>query len=246
MNELLPLVCLALATIQVGGALWAGTDANERGSNGLLWAIVVLFTGVVGLVLYLVLRSAGGNAPRPATPPICSAIGGRPAVTSTPVHRRSQMRHAKPRRSGWDVSKVLCILVCVIWFFLSFRVLLWRIGPAGPGRGLELVSVYIIACIIFGKLWNGVMDHTGQRRTLMVWVAVFVIVTLVGEAVFQAIPKTNLSPTVSTTFRWVSGRTYYEDGLELVILYICLNIEVFCALLCARFLVRIYNYSRGA
>ena len=35
-------------------AIWVGIDANRHGMNGVLWAILVFFTSVVGLIVYLI------------------------------------------------------------------------------------------------------------------------------------------------------------------------------------------------
>lgn len=43
--------------IQIGLAIWVGMDASARGSNGWLWGLLVFFTPVVGLVVYLILVS---------------------------------------------------------------------------------------------------------------------------------------------------------------------------------------------
>lgn len=40
--------------IQIGLAIWVGFDADRRGSNGFLWGLLVFFTGVVGLIVYLI------------------------------------------------------------------------------------------------------------------------------------------------------------------------------------------------
>jgi hypothetical protein len=38
-------------------AIWVYKDAEERGdSNAVLWLIVVLFLGIIGLIIYLVVR----------------------------------------------------------------------------------------------------------------------------------------------------------------------------------------------
>jgi hypothetical protein len=34
-------------------AVWVGLDASKRGLNGVLWGLLVFFTGVVGLIVYL-------------------------------------------------------------------------------------------------------------------------------------------------------------------------------------------------
>lgn len=38
-------------------AIYVANDANQYGENGMLWGIVVLFVPMMGLLLYLVVRS---------------------------------------------------------------------------------------------------------------------------------------------------------------------------------------------
>lgn len=55
--------------ISAGLAVWVGIDANKRGLNGVLWGLLVFFTGIVGLIVYLLVgpgmqfRNGGGEAP---------------------------------------------------------------------------------------------------------------------------------------------------------------------------------------
>lgn len=37
-------------------ALWVYRDAEKRGMGGALWLIIVLLTGIIGLIIYLVVR----------------------------------------------------------------------------------------------------------------------------------------------------------------------------------------------
>jgi len=37
--------------------VWAYQDAESRGMNGALWAIIIFFLSVLGLLLYLIVRS---------------------------------------------------------------------------------------------------------------------------------------------------------------------------------------------
>jgi len=36
--------------------VWVYRDAESRGMNGALWVIIVLITGIIGLVVYLIVR----------------------------------------------------------------------------------------------------------------------------------------------------------------------------------------------
>ena len=45
--------------LQIGLAVWVGIDAERRGSLGLLWGLFVLFTNIVGLIVYLLVVHGG-------------------------------------------------------------------------------------------------------------------------------------------------------------------------------------------
>lgn len=64
--------------IQIALAVWVGVDAQRRGSNGFLWGLLVFFTPVVGLIVYLILAPTlaqrnGASAAPPAAP--CPSCG---------------------------------------------------------------------------------------------------------------------------------------------------------------------------
>ena len=42
--------------------IWVYQDAESRGMDGLLWALIVFFLNIIGLILYLVARES--RAPR--------------------------------------------------------------------------------------------------------------------------------------------------------------------------------------
>ncbi len=55
----LGLICLIPIIWFIIGILlciWVYRDAESRGMSGVLWLIVVLLTGIVGLIIYLVVR----------------------------------------------------------------------------------------------------------------------------------------------------------------------------------------------
>jgi len=37
-------------------AIWVYKDAQKRGKNGVLWLIIVILLGIIGLIIYLVVR----------------------------------------------------------------------------------------------------------------------------------------------------------------------------------------------
>ena len=57
-------------------AVWVTLDANKRGMNGVLWGILVFFTCVVGLIVYLIVA---GTSARNGTAPVAAAAASTPA-----------------------------------------------------------------------------------------------------------------------------------------------------------------------
>jgi len=43
--------------------IWVYRDAESRGASGVLWLLVVLVLGIIGLIIYLVVRPKGPSAP---------------------------------------------------------------------------------------------------------------------------------------------------------------------------------------
>ena len=52
-HGILPLGLMSLINIVL--AIWVGMDANKRGQSGILWGLLVLFTSLVGLIVYLLI-----------------------------------------------------------------------------------------------------------------------------------------------------------------------------------------------
>lgn len=77
---------LGLGTLlQIFLAFWVGMDANRRGMNGLLWGLLVLFTFVVGLLVYLIVAQTTNGVKQPgASGEATSAVPAAVAVASAP------------------------------------------------------------------------------------------------------------------------------------------------------------------
>ena len=45
-------------------AIWVYKDAEKRGSSGVLWLIIVIFLGIIGLIIWLVVRPPIGGHPQ--------------------------------------------------------------------------------------------------------------------------------------------------------------------------------------
>jgi len=61
---LIPLVWFIIGILL---CIWVYRDAESRGMNGVLWLIIVLIAGLIGLIIYLVVRKE--KAPSRAAPP---------------------------------------------------------------------------------------------------------------------------------------------------------------------------------
>ena len=53
-------------------AVWVYKDANSRGMSGVLWLLIVIILGIIGIIIYLIVRRShpvGGGAPPPGAYP---------------------------------------------------------------------------------------------------------------------------------------------------------------------------------
>ena len=66
---------LAIFALLIAVLVWVYRDAESRGMSGILWALIVFIGHLVGLVIYLIVRSDHPvRAPSPAGPPPASAL----------------------------------------------------------------------------------------------------------------------------------------------------------------------------
>jgi len=68
--------------LQIGLAAWVGYDAHRRGMNGFLWGLLVLFTFIVGLIVYLLV---GGAMARGQAAPFAADWAARVSPPAAPV-----------------------------------------------------------------------------------------------------------------------------------------------------------------
>jgi len=60
---LIPIIWFVVAILL---CVWVYRDAESRGMSGVLWLIVVILTGIIGLIIYLIVRKE--KAPPAAAP----------------------------------------------------------------------------------------------------------------------------------------------------------------------------------
>ena len=68
---LIPLIWFVIAILL---CIWVYKDANSRGMNGALWLIIVILTGILGLIIYLLVR-AGEKGKTQEIKRICPKCG---------------------------------------------------------------------------------------------------------------------------------------------------------------------------
>ena len=59
-------------------AIWVYKDAEKRGSSGVMWLIICIFLGIIGLIIWLVVRPPIGGHPQQqqqATGRMCTNCG---------------------------------------------------------------------------------------------------------------------------------------------------------------------------
>ena len=57
---------IAIIALNIALLVWVARDAKNRGmDNPVLWIILILFTGVIGLIIYILTRPQGNLIPCP-------------------------------------------------------------------------------------------------------------------------------------------------------------------------------------
>ena len=67
---------LIMTFIWLAVIIWVYRDAQKRGMNGVLWALLVFLGSIVGLIIYLIVRTEPGTRPvNGAVKEACSCCG---------------------------------------------------------------------------------------------------------------------------------------------------------------------------
>ena len=58
-------------------AIWVYKDAEKRGSSGALWLVIVILLGIIGIIIWLIVRPPIGGKPgqQPGTGRMCPNCG---------------------------------------------------------------------------------------------------------------------------------------------------------------------------
>jgi len=64
---IIPIVWFIIAILL---CVWVYRDAESRGMSGALWLIIVIITGILGLIIYLIVRKEKQGPPSPAAAPV--------------------------------------------------------------------------------------------------------------------------------------------------------------------------------
>lgn len=110
----LSLISFLLLLIWVGVVIWVYRDAERRGMNGILWALLVFIGNLIGLLIYLILRSdtvftasSREGAPPSAKPcPQCGARVDAGAVYCPQCGTKMETscpECGKPVESSWNL-----------------------------------------------------------------------------------------------------------------------------------------------
>jgi predicted RNA-binding Zn-ribbon protein involved in translation (DUF1610 family) len=101
---------LILVVIWIAIVVWVYRDAERRGLNGILWALLVFFGNIIALIIYLIVRNDNaGSRIQFGNKQICSGCGESisPGYTFCP-HCGTQLQAScpschKPISSNWIV-----------------------------------------------------------------------------------------------------------------------------------------------
>jgi putative membrane protein len=63
---LIPIVWFIIAILL---AIWVYRDAESRGMNGVMWLIILFIAGIIGLIIYLIVRKDKTGSKAPPPPP---------------------------------------------------------------------------------------------------------------------------------------------------------------------------------
>jgi len=72
---LIPIIWLIIGILL---GVWVYRDAESRGMSGVLWLIIFILTGIIGLIIYLIVRKEKQGPPTPVAAPVtrvCTSCG---------------------------------------------------------------------------------------------------------------------------------------------------------------------------
>ena len=84
---------LVIFIINIFVLIWVYKDAEKRGANAVLWLVIVLFTGIIGLVIWLVVR--------PPLQPQYPGYGAYPPPQYPPAYPQQQYSQQYPQQGQY-------------------------------------------------------------------------------------------------------------------------------------------------
>lgn len=57
-------IAILLLIVHIVLAIWIYKDAESRGEKGVLWLLVFLVAGIIGLIIWLIVRPSKASPPR--------------------------------------------------------------------------------------------------------------------------------------------------------------------------------------
>ncbi|MEM0467045.1 MAG: zinc ribbon domain-containing protein [Candidatus Thermoplasmatota archaeon] len=56
-------ICIIWFVVWILVAIWVYKDAEKRGKSGVIWLLIVILTGIIGLIIWLVVRGEKSQGP---------------------------------------------------------------------------------------------------------------------------------------------------------------------------------------
>jgi hypothetical protein len=85
-------ICVIAVDVAIG--VWVYRDANSRGKDGTMWLLIVVFTGIIGLIIWFIVRD------EPARVPVQHY--GYPPAAYYPPYQQYQYQAPPPAQQAYN------------------------------------------------------------------------------------------------------------------------------------------------
>ncbi len=85
-------------------ALWVYRDAKSRGLDGFVWGLLVFFTSVVGLLVYMLVNQTGANGHQSPSNPFARPAAPQPPPPPPPPHAQDSADKTECVACGESIS----------------------------------------------------------------------------------------------------------------------------------------------